>query len=111
MLEKVPCTNNGAEAFNGAWNKCTPKNASLWCIFDCFLREEGLVHQKVHDARVNVVDPLAPGFARKQYSKNKEMFIFNLVSQYAQIADKQNYLQEVGGIMKLKKNCNMFYVS
>ena len=39
--------------------------------------------------------------ARKQYSKNKEMLIFNLVSQYAQIADKQNYLQEVGGIMKL----------
>ena len=59
------------------------------------------MHQKHHDARVNVVDPLAPGFARKQYSKNKEMFIFNLVSQYAQIADKQNYLQEVGGIMKL----------
>ena len=55
-LEKVPCTNNGAEAFNGAWNKCT-------------LREEGLVHQKVHDARVNVVDPLAPGSARKQYSR------------------------------------------
>jgi len=59
------------------------------------------VHQKVHDARVNVVDPLAPGSARKQYSKNKEMLIFNLVSQYAQIPDKQNYLQEVGGIMKL----------
>jgi len=59
------------------------------------------VHQKVHDARVNVVDPLAPGSARKQYSKNKEMLIFNLLSQYAQIPDKQNYLQEVGGIMKL----------
>ena len=59
------------------------------------------MYQKVHDARVNVVDPLAPGSARKQYSKNKEMLIFNLVSQYAQIADKQNYLQEVGGIMKL----------
>jgi len=101
VLEKVPCTNNGAEAFNGAWNKCTPTNASLWCICDGFLREEGLVHQKVHDARVNVVDPLAPGSARKQYSKNKEMLIFNLVSQYAQIPDKQNYLQEVGGIMKL----------
>ena len=50
VLEKVPCTNNGAEEFNGAWNKCTPTNASLWCIFDGFLREEGLVHQKVHDA-------------------------------------------------------------
>ena len=59
------------------------------------------MHQKVHDTRVNVVDPLAPGSARKQYSKNKEMLIFNLVSQYAQIADKQNYHQEVGGIMKL----------
>ena len=80
MLEKIPCANNGAVAFNGAWNKCTPTNASLWCICDGFLREEGLVHQKHHDARVNVVDPLAPGFARKQYSKNKEMFIFNLVS-------------------------------
>ena len=84
-----------------AWNKCTPANASLWCIFDGFLGVKGLVHQKVHDARVNVVDPLAPGSARKQYSKNKEMLIFNLVSQYAQIPDKQNYLQEVGGIMKL----------
>ena len=50
------------------------------------------MHQKVHDARVNVVDPLAPGSARKQYSKNKEMLIFSLVSQYAQIPDKQNYL-------------------
>ena len=101
VLEKVPCTNNGAEAFNGAWNKCTPTNASLWCICDGFLREEGLVHQKVHDARVNVVDPLAPGSSRKQHSKNKEMLIFNLVSRYAQITDKQNYLQEVGVIMKL----------
>ena len=44
---------------------------------------------------------IAPGSARKQHSKNKKMLIFNLVSQYAQIADKQNYLQEVGGIMKL----------
>ena len=42
--EKVPCTNNGAEAFNSAWNKCTPTNASPWCICDGFLREEGLVH-------------------------------------------------------------------
>ena len=46
VLKKVPCTNNGAEAFNGAWNKCTPTNASLWCICDGFLREGGLVHQK-----------------------------------------------------------------
>ena len=59
------------------------------------------MHQKVHDARINVVDPLVPGSARKQYSKNKEILILNLLSQYAQIADKQNYLQEVGGIMKL----------
>ena len=27
--------------------------------------------------------------------------ILNLVSRYAQIPDKQNYLEEVGGIMKL----------
>ena len=39
------------------------------------------MHQKVHDARINIVDPLAPGSAGKQYSKNKEMLIFNLVSQ------------------------------
>ena len=43
------------------------KNASLWCICDGFLREEGLAHQKVHDARVNAVDPLAPGSSRKLY--------------------------------------------
>ena len=36
------------------------------------------------DARVNAVDPLAPGSARKQYLKNKEMLIFNLVSRYPQ---------------------------
>ena len=65
------------------------------------------MHQKVHDARVNVVDPLAPGSARKQFSKNKEILIFNLVSQYAQIPNKQNYLQEgnnetVGRIVKCK---------
>ena len=59
------------------------------------------MHQKVHDARVNAVDPLAPGSARKQYSKNKEMLIFDLVSRYAQTPDKQN----------CKKNCDMFYVS
>ena len=53
----------------------TPTNASLWCICDGFIGEEGLVHQKVHDARVNVVEPLAPGSSRKQYSKNKEMLI------------------------------------
>ena len=64
-------------------------NAPLSCICDGFLREEGLVHQKVHDARVNVVDPLAPG------SASKEMLIFNLVSRYAYIPDKQNYLKEV----------------
>ena len=60
MLENVSCTNNGAEEFNGAWNKFTPTNASLWCICDGFLREEGLVHKKVPGARVNAVDPLAP---------------------------------------------------
>ena len=29
---------------------------------DGFLREEGLLHKKVPDARVNAVDPLAPCF-------------------------------------------------
>jgi len=43
------------------------KNASLWCICDGFLREEGLVHQKVDDASVNAVDPLAPGSSRKLF--------------------------------------------
>ena len=28
------------------------------------------MHQKVYDARINVVDPLAPGSSRKQYSKS-----------------------------------------
>ena len=44
--------------------------------------------QERKDARVNAVDPLAPGSARKQYSKNKEMLIFNLVSRNAQTPDK-----------------------
>ena len=43
-----------------------------------------MVHQKVHDARVNAVDLLSPGCSsRKQYSNHKEMLIFNLVSRYA----------------------------
>ena len=59
------------------------------------------MHQKFHDARVTAVDPLAPGSSRKQYSKDKEILIFNLVSRYVQIPGKQNYPQEVGGTMKL----------
>ena len=37
-----------------------------------------------NDGRVNAEYPLAPGSSRKQYSKNKEMLIFRLVSWYAQ---------------------------
>ena len=68
-----------------------PSNASLWCICDGFLREKGLVHQKVDDARINVVDPLAVLLGSNT----------QIVSRYAQIPDKQKYLEEVGGIMKL----------
>ena len=57
----------------------------------CFSKRRRSGASKVHDARINIVDPLAPGSSRKQYSKNKEMLIFNLVSRYAQIPDKQNY--------------------
>ena len=50
------------------------------------------MHQKVHDARVNAVDPLAHGSARKQYSKNKDMLIFNLVSILICINTRQTKL-------------------
>ena len=50
------------------------------------------MHQKVHDAWVNAVDPLAHGSARKQYSKNKDMLIFNLVSILICINTRQTKL-------------------
>ena len=57
------------------------------------------MHQKVPDARVNAVDRsymVLLGFN----SQNKEILIFNLVSRYAEITDKLNYLQKVGVFQK-----------
>ena len=45
-VEGQPITNNGAEAFNGSWNRATPANASLWTILDGFRREETLASEK-----------------------------------------------------------------
>ena len=56
VLEKIPTTNNMVEAWNGAWIKSTPSNASLWTIISGFQREEGLVRQTVHDDQLLRVD-------------------------------------------------------
>lgn len=102
VLEKIPTTNNMVEAWNGAWNKSTPTNASLWTIISGFQREEGLVRQKVHDdqlLRVDVEEDSLAGNSRRIHSKDKVARVRNICMEYGEREDKREYLIDVANIV------------
>ena len=98
VLKDIPCTNNAVEAFNGAWNRSTPSNPSLWTVLDGFIREEGLMRQKLHDARIQVGSNT--GNSREIYSRDKQLRLQNVVKQYNTM-ELYSYLEEVGTIINM----------
>lgn len=100
VVDQVPCTNNSVEAWNGAWNRSTPPNASVWTILDGFVREEGFMNVKLHEARQLGSPGSQSNNSRRLMTKQKEERLRNIVSQYNSM-DSYTYLKEVGAIIKL----------
>lgn len=96
-LRAVPCTNNGAEAFNGAWNKSTPPQASVWTILDGFLREEGLAAEKYRCFR-HYGGQATANRARRSFEEEKRGRLQRLVQQF-DMANLKTYLQDVVNII------------
>ena len=100
VKEQMPCTNNAVEAFNRAWNRSTPSNASLWTILDGFLREEMLMKNKLHEAWQQDSPESHSISSRQLQVKQKEEKIFRLVAQYTNM-NLDTYLKEIVSALKL----------
>ena len=101
MLNKIPTTNNSVEAWNGAGNKSTPTNASLWSIISGFQRVEGLVRQKVLDdqlLRVDMEEDPLEGNSRRIHSKDKVARVRYSMG-YEERENKRDYLIDVANIV------------
>lgn len=101
----VPVTNNAVEAHNGAWNRSTPPNPSLWTVITGFQREEGLAYHKVQEERRlirhDVQEDPQEGSSRKIHSKDKVARYKLLVENYEQFLDKRNYLGEISRLSEM----------
>ena len=99
VIQALP---TASEAFNGAWNRATGQNASVWSVIAGFKREEGLSKNKWKEdislVDTNQEDSAQQGSSRRCKMKDRVNRLRNCCRQYHSFENKQEYLDMIRDI-------------